>query len=84
MKSSQEQIIKSSIETEVHISNLILTKTIFNLNAMHSGPRGTSLTKIFLSIFFIFHWDKFSQYCLVSPNLHFKMGEAVFCLYLKM
>ena len=67
-----------SIITRI-VKYIIILKSL-----VHSGPRGTNLTKNFQSFFFILLCDKFYQYCLVSPNLHFKMGKAVFCFYLKM
>ena len=45
---------------------------------MHRGPRGINLTKKFLSIFFILHWDKKFQKCLYCPSFHFQIGEGVF------
>ena len=43
--------------------------------AVHRGPRGITLTKKFLSIFFILHWDKKFQKCLYHPNFHFQIGK---------
>ena len=46
--------------------------------AGHSWPRGITLPKKFLSIFFILHWDKKFQKWLFYPSLHFSRGKKFF------
>ena len=48
---------------------------------MHSWPRGVTLAKNFLSIFFILHWDKNFQKWLFYPGLHFSGGRKFFSIY---
>ena len=45
---------------------------------LHSWPRGITLPKNFLSIFFILHWDKKFQKWLFYPGLHFSRGKKFF------